>query len=74
MIQAYITNPTAFPLRAEEPWRVVENLCETISRLIATLGDEYAIELFSFPSPPPRVTHPEAVGLRHLAFEVDNIV
>ena len=43
MIQAYITNPTAFPLRAEEPWRVVENLCETISRLIATLGDEYAI-------------------------------
>ena len=31
------------------------------------------IELFSFPSPPQRLTHPEATGLRHLAFEVDNI-
>lgn len=37
------------------------------------LGNDYVIELFSFPSPPPRVTHPEAAGLRHLAFEVDNI-
>lgn len=38
------------------------------------LGDEYVIELFSFPNPPARLTRPEAVGLRHLAFEVDNIV
>ena len=38
------------------------------------LGDEYVVELFSFPSPPPRVTHPEAAGLRHLAFEVDDII
>lgn len=37
------------------------------------LGDTYVIELFSFPSPPPRPTHPEAAGLRHLAFEVDNL-
>lgn len=37
------------------------------------LGDEYVIELFSFPSPPQRVTNPEAAGLRHLAFEVDSI-
>ena len=37
------------------------------------LGDEYVIELFSFPSPPLRVTNPEAAGLRHLAFEVDSI-
>jgi glyoxylase I family protein len=37
------------------------------------LGGEYVIELFSFPSPPPRVTNPEAAGLRHLAFEVDDI-
>ncbi|MDQ0393000.1 SMU1112c/YaeR family gloxylase I-like metalloprotein [Labrys monachus] len=28
------------------------------------------IELFSFPSPPPRPTTPEACGLRHLAFAV----
>lgn len=37
------------------------------------LGDDYVIELFSFPSPPSRLTRPEAAGLRHLAFEVDNI-
>lgn len=37
------------------------------------LGNEYVIELFSFPSPPPRLTHPEATGLRHLAFEVDSM-
>lgn len=38
-----------------------------------TLNGEYVVELFSFPSPPPRPSHPEAVGLRHLAFEVDDI-
>ncbi|MDP4210214.1 MAG: VOC family protein [Bacteroidota bacterium] len=37
------------------------------------LNDEYIIELFSFPAPPPRVTTPEACGLRHLAFEVTDI-
>jgi glyoxylase I family protein len=31
------------------------------------------IELFSFPSPPPRPTRPEARGLRHLAFSVDHL-
>jgi glyoxylase I family protein len=31
------------------------------------------IELFSFPAPPPRVSHPEAAGLRHLAFTVADI-
>ena len=38
------------------------------------LGNEYVIELFSFPSPPARPTSPEAAGLRHLAFEVDDIL
>jgi glyoxylase I family protein len=33
----------------------------------------YQIELFSFPDPPERPSQPEASGLRHLAFEVDNI-
>lgn len=28
------------------------------------------LELFSFPAPPSRVTHPEACGLRHLALAV----
>lgn len=31
------------------------------------------IELFSFPDPPPRVSRPEACGLRHLAFRVDDL-
>ncbi|NET02209.1 MAG: VOC family protein [Sphaerospermopsis sp. SIO1G2] len=31
------------------------------------------IELFSFPNPPQRVSKPEACGLRHLAFAVENI-
>ncbi len=37
------------------------------------LNEEYIIELFSFPNSPPRSTRPEALGLRHLAFEVDNL-
>ncbi|MES2156829.1 MAG: VOC family protein [Pseudomonadota bacterium] len=31
------------------------------------------IELFSFPNPPARPSRPEACGLRHLAFLVDDI-
>lgn len=31
------------------------------------------IELFSFPDPPPRPSRPEAQGLRHLAFVVDDL-
>lgn len=37
------------------------------------LNDEYVIELFSFPNPPKRLTYPEATGLRHLAFAVDDV-
>ena len=37
------------------------------------LNGEFIIELFSFPNPPKRLSHPEAAGLRHLAFEVDDI-
>jgi len=33
----------------------------------------YQIELFSFPDPAARPSRPEACGLRHLAFEVENI-
>lgn len=32
-----------------------------------------ALELFSFPAPPPRVSGPEARGLRHLAFAVADL-
>jgi glyoxylase I family protein len=37
------------------------------------LHGTYVLELFSFPAPPPRATGPEATGLRHLAFEVDDV-
>ena len=37
------------------------------------VGKIYQIELFSFPECPPRVSDPEACGLRHLAFEVSNL-
>ncbi|RNM28506.1 VOC family protein [Dickeya undicola] len=37
------------------------------------LNGAYLIELFSFPSPPARVSRPEACGLRHLAFAVDDL-
>ena len=42
-------------------------------KLDLAIGDRYVIELFSFPDPPERVSQPEACGLRHLAFEVEDI-
>ena len=42
-------------------------------KLDLALNGEYIIELFSFPDPPQRPSRPEASGLRHLAFEVDDI-
>ena len=42
-------------------------------KLDLALGDQYVIELFSFPNPPKRTSQPEAAGLRHLAFAVTNI-
>lgn len=42
-------------------------------KLDLALNDGYIIELFSFPFPPKRVSRPEAAGLRHLAFEVDDL-
>ncbi|NEO95415.1 MAG: VOC family protein, partial [Moorea sp. SIO3G5] len=42
-------------------------------KLDLQVGDGDRIELFSFPNPPERVSRPEACGLRHLAFQVDDI-
>jgi glyoxylase I family protein len=42
-------------------------------KLDLRIGSGEMIELFSFPNPPKRVAYPEACGLRHLAFEVDDI-
>lgn len=42
-------------------------------KLDLELNGQYVIELFSFPTPPPRPSRPEALGLRHLAFEVNDL-
>lgn len=42
-------------------------------KLDLSLNGVYTLELFSFPNPPQRVSRPEAAGLRHIAFETDDI-
>ncbi|MEE1999989.1 VOC family protein [Alkalimonas sp. MEB108] len=42
-------------------------------KLDLQLPDGSQLELFSFPSPPPRPNQPEAQGLRHLAFVVEDV-
>lgn len=42
-------------------------------KLDLALNGKYLIELFSFPKPPARISRPEACGLRHLAFGVNDI-
>lgn len=37
------------------------------------LSEHYLIELFSFADALPRPSYPEACGLRHLAFTVENV-
>lgn len=42
-------------------------------KLDLVIGNQYCIELFSFPEHKPRASYPEALGLRHLAFAVEDI-
>ncbi|MCU7615706.1 VOC family protein [Chryseobacterium sp. PBS4-4] len=42
-------------------------------KLDLAIGNDYVIELFSFPNPPQRPSRPESCGLRHLAFSVENV-
>jgi glyoxylase I family protein len=42
-------------------------------KLDLSLQGHYCIELFSFPDPPSRPSRPEACGLRHIAFSVEDI-
>lgn len=42
-------------------------------KLDLKIDDWSQIELFSFPEAPKRSSYPEAQGLRHLAFTVENI-
>ncbi|MEH2168462.1 MAG: VOC family protein [Nostoc sp.] len=42
-------------------------------KLDLKVAENTQIELFSFPNPPERPSKPEACGLRHLAFQVDDV-
>lgn len=42
-------------------------------KLDLALPDGAQLELFSFPDPPARPSRPEACGLRHLAFAVEDV-
>ena len=42
-------------------------------KLDLALNGNYVVELFSFPNPPARPSRPEACGLRHLAFAVEDV-
>ena len=41
--------------------------------ILTLLAGDVEVELFIMENPPQRVTNPEARGLRHLAFHVENI-
>ena len=42
-------------------------------KLDLSLNGELCIELFAFPNPPNRPSYPKSTGLRHIAFEVENL-
>lgn len=66
--KAFYTNVLGFDVQNE-----VYRKERQSHKLDLALNGEYLIELFSFPNPPERPTRPEAAGLRHIAFEVDDI-
>lgn len=56
-----------------EPVREIYRKERGSYKLDLALNGEYILELFSFPDPPKRPSYPEAAGLRHLAFETDEL-
>lgn len=64
----FYTNILGFTIEAENYRQERQSY-----KLDLSLKGQYTIELFSFPNPPARVSRPEAAGLRHIAFEIDDI-
>ncbi|WP_299289571.1 VOC family protein [uncultured Mucilaginibacter sp.] len=64
----FYTNVLAFEVERE-----VFREARSSWKLDLKIAGKYQIELFSFPSPAPRPSRPEAAGLRHLAFEVNDL-
>lgn len=65
----FYTQILGFPV-LHETFRAARNSY----KLDLKVGDHSQIELFSFPNPPERPGRPEACGLRHLAFEVADVI
>ena len=66
--KAFYTQVLGLPVIAET-YREARNSW----KLDLELPNGTQIELFSFPDPPMRPSHPEACGLRHLAFTVADV-
>lgn len=64
----FYVNLLGFPV-IQETYREARNSY----KLDLQVGETAQLELFSFPTPPARVNNPEACGLRHLAFQVENL-
>ena len=58
------------------PFRIVSEIYRSERnsyKLDLAIPGGMQIELFSFPNPPPRTNRPEAQGLRHIAFLVNDL-
>ncbi|MBD1852897.1 VOC family protein [Leptolyngbya sp. GB1-A1] len=64
----FYTQILGFPI-IQETYRAARNSY----KLDLKVGESDAIELFSFPDPPDRPSRPEACGLRHLSFAVEDL-
>ena len=64
----FYTEILGFPI-IKETFRAARNSY----KLDLSVGNGEQLELFSFPDPPERPSFPEAQGLRHLAFAVDDL-
>ena len=66
--ETFYTDILGLTIESEHYWKE-QNWHKTDCSLSRT----YGIELFSFLNLPTRISYPEAIGLHHLAFEVDSI-
>ena len=64
----FYTQILGFPI-IQETYRAARNSYQ----LDLKVGESDEIELFSFPDPPDRPSRPEACGLRHLSFAVEDL-
>lgn len=64
----FYTDLLGFPI-IQETYRAARDSY----KLDLQVSDTIQIELFSFPNPPQRPSTPEACGLRHLAFVVEDL-